>query len=130
MSPQRQRPTRQQHIDQANANEQLSHRLQSTDPEWALTTLFYAAVHWMSAYLGDIGLYPTTHALRRIDINRRPELARVRRRYFFLQAKSVAARYDCVPFSAQDVARIRAVHFVPLKQALQALLIRSPPSGP
>lgn len=130
MSPECPRPTRQQHIDQANANEQLSYRLQSTDPEWALTTLFYAALHWMSAYLGDIGLYPTTHALRRININSRPELAQIRYRYFFLQDKSESARYDCVRFSAQDVARIRAIYFDPLKRTLQALLDQPPPPAP
>lgn len=122
MTSHRPRPTLRQHIDQANANEQLSLRLRSTDPEWSVTTMFYAALHWMGAYLGSVGLYPTTHALRRAAINRRPELTSVRRRYHFLQDMSEDARYDCVRCSTNDVAQLRARHFEPLKQALQALL--------
>jgi hypothetical protein len=116
------RPTPYEHIAQARANEALSLRLELSEPDWALTIMFYAALHWVSAYLALVGIFATTHQTRSRAIYSRTELAAIRNHYFFMQDKSEGARYDCVHFSASDIARIRVQNFQPLRETLQRLL--------
>ncbi len=118
------RPTRQEHIDQAHANDSLSLRLESTEPDWALTVMFYAPLHWVSAYLATIDFYPGSHQTRRSAIYSRAELRGLRDPYFFLKDQSEDARYDCTHFSAEDVARFRVQNYAPI--AAEALYLIDP----
>ena len=71
-------PSRAEHIAKAEANEQVAHLLQAVHPDWAVTALFYAAVHWVDAVLDGLDetrVHPRSHAQRRGYIARRPELA-------------------------------------------------------
>jgi len=43
-------PTLQQHVTQARRNEELSRSIESSYPDWAVMTLFYAALHYVKAF--------------------------------------------------------------------------------
>ncbi|MBM2826712.1 MAG: hypothetical protein HW403_776 [Dehalococcoidia bacterium] len=118
-------PTKDEHINQALRNEALAERLDtSLNPtqEWRVTLLFYAALHWVEAYLSDIGIGERTHTQRRKQIAELPQLSDLYHNYHQLQRESENARYDCKAFGEPDVLGIRDSHYHPVKQHIQTLL--------
>lgn len=104
-------PTSDQHRRQAAENEAVSLELETAHPGWAVTALFYAALHYVEAYFYIEGVrtglpqHSASHAQRTPAVRLR--LAPVFPHYHRLLDRSVAARYDCKTFTQSDVQRLR-----------------------
>ncbi len=118
-------PSRAEHIAKARTNEVVAEELQAGHPDWALTALFYAAVHWVDAVLDGLdgmSVHPRSHTQRDRQVVSRPSLAAIERDYFALKDMSVAARYTAQSFSPENVAHYRRVRFEPVRAACRLLL--------
>lgn len=118
-------PPRSEHIAKAEENEQVAQSLEAAYPDWAITALFYAAVHWVDAVLDGLGgmsVHPQRHMQRRGEIARRRELAVIEPRYRTLQDVSVGARYECELFYPSDVVYARRTSLEPVKAACRRIL--------
>lgn len=87
------------HYAQARSNEGFYEALgsdSSTTPEWAMTALFYAAVHYVQAACLDLraGPIPQDHRERKAAI--RNQFRSVANDYETLYHESRKARYECV----------------------------------
>lgn len=118
-------PTKDEHIDQALRNETLADRLDANlnpTQEWRVTLLFYAALHWVEAYLTNIGMRTFNHSGRQKVISQRPELTQIVVNYFLLKHESEEARYNCKAFAESELSQIRDNYYNPVKQHMQSLL--------
>lgn len=111
-------PTLDEHIVQAAHNEALSRVIEQQYADWALTALFYAALHYVEAYFyqDSASGYPrhyTNHVDRHAAV--RSRLRPIYGHYRALMTHSLDARYNCVAFSASDVHSVRRGEFDQLK---------------
>lgn len=119
-------PTTEQHLAQAATNERLALAWEATDPEWAATALFYAALHYVDAFFyldGQINQNPDSfrsHSIRDSEVARRlnPVFAAYKR----LSDVSREARYDCIPFNTGRVQRLRESSLFPIKRHVETEL--------
>lgn len=105
-------PTDVQHLATANANETFAHSLDRTTTvraEWAITILFYAAVHYIQAYFAKVGRIYTLHKTRDSAIQRDPNLSRIYVDYRELETYSRDARYDIPGFTDADFVKLLPV---------------------
>ena len=84
--------------------------------------MFYAALHFVDAYLADGGIHPRSHADRNAYVQRLQHLRPLWPHYQLLDHRSRDARYRCVAFSPAEVQHLRETSFAPLKQHLAGLL--------
>lgn len=99
-------PTKEQHLTQAARNEALADVLLRTEyGEWTVTVYFYAAVHYIEAFLAVQGIHCDGHTERNTYVGRIPELRRVGKEYSALRTVSRQARYHALPISPDDVSR-------------------------
>lgn len=101
-------PQRRQHVSQAGRNREFSNFLQTDGTfaaDWQVVALFYAALHYVDAYLATVGEHPTSHQERinHFDANLRP----ISSRYQVLQAYSRRARYDCKRYGSPQIRQLR-----------------------
>lgn len=121
-------PTRDQHLKQAKANEDLAELLlQSGDDNsttWAATLIFYAALHYGRAFLAARGMTTiSTHVgfeslFRRTWIRPPDPFPNYRR----LKLRSESARYDCAVYTASQIRELRDRYLRPLRDAIVASL--------
>ncbi len=91
--------------------------------DWAITGMFYSALHYIDAYLDrSLATHPETHADRRRIIARIRQLRPIREQYTLLSRRSQSARYGPVSFAGSDVQNLRDNYFIPLRNRLRALL--------
>lgn len=105
-------PTSVQHLAKANANEAFAHSLDRTTTvraEWAITILFYVAVHYTQAYFAKSGRVYTQHIKRDSAIHRDPNLSRIYVDYRELETYSVDARYCMPDFTDADFVTLLPV---------------------
>lgn len=99
--------TSSQHVRRAQHNEQFAQHFDlETTPyrDWVVTAYFYAAVHWIDAYLAQVNQRAGDHAARFNRINNDvPELTPISRTYRKLFSYSLNVRYELVEFSPSDV---------------------------
>jgi len=104
------------HILQAQHNEAFYQAIdKNTYSEWAMTVLFYAALHYINAFLDRVGIDPGGHQERDNIVQNRKELRPIWHQYRYLKNRSINARYYCVTFtltqlqqcSGGDLAAIR-----------------------
>jgi len=88
-------------------SEQVVATMSGTHCGWAVTGLFYSAVHLVRAYLRTKGCVISAHQDMRSKYDEYPELRRVKPSYEHLKQQSEQARYYVVPFAASDVAKLR-----------------------
>lgn len=100
-------PTAEEHRAQAQLNEEFYARIGGIDsewPDWALTTLFYVAVHEIQAFLADnratvIGYgirWPVAeHHERKKALRQHPAWNGLAQRYDVLYGASRKTRYEC-----------------------------------
>src|SRR5271165_2012034 len=122
-------PSREQHLDQAKRNEGFARHLLefpwSPDcSDWALISLFYAAVHLVDAYLATRNYHPETHVLRDGYASRLTSLQPVYNHYRILRFRSEEARYSCrkSPYTVQFAELKRVNNFDPVKAHIRSLL--------
>jgi hypothetical protein len=119
-------PSEADHLATARGNEEFAEFL-LIQPEdrflgWAVSSVFYAAVHYGRAFLRAksgpaITSHPgfETHFLR---ICRDQSLYNLYRR---LKDESERARYDCATYNKADVSDLRQKFLFPFRDALNAL---------
>jgi hypothetical protein len=103
-----------QHSDWAERNEQFADSLDlSTNigVNWAITALFYAALHYVDAYLSSRGKREADHERREWVIQNDPILSEIWQPYRYLKHLSREARYEIAPYTE--------VEFRKAKQRLQ-----------
>jgi hypothetical protein len=115
-------PTTQQHIIQSERNEALFQQL-SNGPytDWAITALFYAALHLIDAWL-PAPSRPRRHVARIREIAATPRLAVVELDYQELKDRSEDGRYNCARFTTADLQIVHSRHYLPLRGHLRGLL--------
>lgn len=95
------------HILQARHNEEF---YQATDKtaysDWAMTAVYYAALHYVDALLARAGMIdPGGHDVRDQEVRARAELRPIARLYFRLKSRSRNARYYCTRFQLTELQR-------------------------
>ena len=114
-------PTRAEHIDQAEQNEAATLVLESAGHfDWAVTTLFYAALHFVDAFY-----YPgraVGHRKRNAYVATDVDLVSIYLHYIELYVRSRDARYECVRVTEQDVQALRSRAYEPIRRHVRALL--------
>jgi len=115
-------PTQQDHIEQAAHNESLALSLAATPhTDWAVTALFYAALHLLDAYTTPQGRLKS-HQKRIGFVYRSPDFSSVASHYRELLDRSQDARYDCERFNPTFVLNLIQSDFEPFKQQARKLL--------
>ena len=115
-------PIQQDHIDQAEHNEGLALSLLDTPhTDWAVTALFYAALHLLDAYLTPQGRL-TSHQERIGFVFRSPDFSSAASHYRELLDRSQDARYDCARFNSAFARALVQSDFEPFKRQAHRLL--------
>lgn len=105
--------TRDEHLRKARHNEDLADYLLSNDAvyrDWAVCGAFYAAVHYVEAYLagyGGGGYHNVDHVRRGRLIHTIHQLEGIRREYSHLKNAGWAARYVVKTFTRDEVSDLR-----------------------
>lgn len=112
------------HLDQAEHNERFFGSFdQTTYSDWAVTVLFYAALHYVDAFLAHAGFkYPGGHHTRDGLVNSVTQLRTISTEYFRLKNRSSSARYYSSRFPAPDVERSRNTDLENIKRHIRGLL--------
>jgi hypothetical protein len=105
-------PQRHEHLSRARQTEQLALALNRDLPvciDWAVAMLFYAALHYIDAFLAGKSVHPMNHKQRDEKIERNGSLSGIYGAYRRLKDLSRAARYEIPNFPPGkiDVARDR-----------------------
>ena len=104
-------PKPNEHLSWARQNETFADTLDAdtqVEANWAVTALFYAAVHYVNAYLVSRGLARQDHAVREASM-RQPFFDPVRTKYKRLKDMSREARYEIAPYCQRDVERAKGL---------------------
>ena len=112
--------TRAQHLAKSRNNENFAaalHTATTAGREWAVTALFYAALHCLQAYFAArTDRIPITHGHRSSAIQRDAAISGAYDEYRELSDLSRSARYDCeviqpghVRFAQEWLASIKAI---------------------
>ena len=119
-------PTAVGHVAQARRNEDVSRIVQESHPEWAVTALFYAAMHYVEALFyvqqtaRGLPKHYASHEERRQAIQQRAN--RIFVPYQTLLDESLEARYMCSHVSLEDVDALRDNQFAAVKAYITARL--------
>jgi hypothetical protein len=99
--------------------------------DWAATVLFYAALHYVDAYLFCVlGVHPSGHGDRDAYVNRVADLKPVRDDYRELKDCCHNARYrPPTRFSETDLAELKDINLAAILNAVKPHLT-PPPSKP
>ena len=112
-----------QHLEQFERNLAVSSRLEASDDfDWAVTTLFYAALHLMQAYMIQHDLKADSHRRREQLMLAHSGLRIVVDQYRALRSLSEHARYECRRFSREEFESIRNGSFATVTTHLRSLL--------
>lgn len=113
-----------EHIAQAEKNERLYEVLIGTEfNDWAVTGLFYAALHYVDAYfVQQTSASPSNHRSRNHLVDSTRNLAQIKQDYAELYRLSLDVRYDLAVMSDVAVEEFRLKHFIPIRTHIRALL--------
>jgi HEPN domain-containing protein len=115
--------TEAQHAAQSEHNLLVAGRLADADAyDWAITALFYAALHLLQAYLTRTGIHVTTHMARDRYMRAATDLLPILSDYRALRDASEHARYECRAFSGPEFLSIRDNAFLAITSHLRSLL--------
>jgi hypothetical protein len=118
-------PSKFEHITKADGNAAFAMSLpldSQTRIDWPLIALFYAAMHYVEAYLATLGQHVRSHTTRDTFLGRDANLRKIYSEYQDLKFYGYAARYEAFRFKAEDVTNQAAQHFATIKASLQPLL--------
>lgn len=92
------------HLEKSKHNETLAEFLATKTQyfDWAVTILFYAAVHYVDAVLSVSRLDPLSHEQRHSAMGVNDTLRRIFPEYRNLETMSRNARYFALPIRAED----------------------------
>lgn len=92
-----------------------------TSIDWALVALFYAALHYVEAYLAP-ATHVKSHETRDKYFSRDRNLRTVYTEYAELKYFGYNARYDVVPFKTNDVTEHVLKDFDSIRNHLSSLM--------
>ncbi len=118
-------PSKQEHIKKAAGNAAFALSLPLSDQtriDWALVILFYAALHYVEAYLATLGQNLRSHTTRDNAVGRDAKLKMIFSEYQDLKFYGYNARYEASGFKTQDVTDIAAKNFAKIEAHLRPLL--------
>jgi hypothetical protein len=104
-------PSKEDHLNRAQENEDLAGSLDlnsTLNVDWAITILFYAALHYVDAYLAVKPIHPPSHESRDSEIQNNGSLSIIYNDYRRLKDKSIAARYEIANFHRSQFPQIKA----------------------
>lgn len=101
-------PDRNSHLQKATDNETLARSLNwddTTEADWAVTMLFYSALHYIDAFLAGKNTHPRDHQARDSAIENNGTISVLYNDYRRLKDGSRSARYDFPAFQRNDLSR-------------------------
>lgn len=102
-------PEQDSHLRQAQHNESFvaSFDLDSTlYLDWAVTGIFYAALHYIEAFLAIQNIHSPAHVSRDSIFQKEHVLKPAYNQYRILKTRSESARYDLQQFSSAEVREL------------------------
>jgi len=117
-------PDKGRHHQRAGENEQFSRDLlvRSSHLDWAVVSLFYAALHLIDAYLANQGLHPASHAQRRKAVLGDPAISGAALPYHELRQRCDDARYNLLPVSNSLTRSLLQNEFTAIRGRVEPLL--------
>lgn len=117
-------PSLEEHLRKANGNEAFADSIKASSQseiDWKLIVLFYAAMHYVEAYLAKSQTHLRSHTTRDGYVTREANLKKIRTEYNHLKYFGYNARYEIDGFTTRDVAAAVA-HFATVKARIAPLL--------
>jgi hypothetical protein len=118
-------PSKEAHITKADGNAALALSMTLENQakiDWTLVILFYAAMHYVEAYLATVGQHLRSHTSRDNIVGRDAKLRKIFAEYQDLKYYGYNARYELLGFTANDVTNTAAKHFATIKAHIKAIL--------
>jgi bisphosphoglycerate-independent phosphoglycerate mutase (AlkP superfamily) len=102
-------PSKDAHIKKAERNEKFAEFLASKTHylDWAITVLFYAALHYVDAVLAVSLADPEDHKERKAQMAVNETLKRVYREYRIVETASWNSRYFTMPIDSDDWNKVK-----------------------
>jgi hypothetical protein len=117
-------PSKDEHIKKAQGNETFAGLIKpdnQTQVDWTLVILFYAAVHYVEAYLDRYNQHLRSHTTRDKYLGKEKNLKKIFKPYSHLKYFGYNARYEMCDFKAQDTQEATK-YLADLKKILLPLL--------
>ncbi len=111
-------PTDKEHSSKAEYNEAFFLETKGQYQDWAITGLFYSALHYVDALLSKKGHSVENHARRFWYVKSAKELKSLYPDYRALYDHSVNARYKMWKFTEAELDEIRKEYFLPIKKSV------------
>lgn len=118
-------PSQQEHVTKAEGNAAFAMSLpltSQTNIDWVLIVLFYAAIHYVEAYLAKSGQHTRSHSVRDNIIARDASLRKIYKEFGHLKYFGYTARYEVAGFKAKDVTAEAIPYFEIVKNHLKGIL--------
>ena len=115
-------PTVKEHIRKAEYNEKFFDDIRDNYPDWAITGLFYSALHYVDAYLKSKQISVEDHKTRSWFINTTKQLKSIYSEYRAMYDYSVNARYKMWIVNEESLDDIYKTFYLPIKKHLKELL--------
>lgn len=115
-------PTAKEHRAKAEENEFFVSGLDNPFWDWAVTGTFYEALHYVDSFLMTRNVDPNGHCDRNEIVESDATLSKIWPEYQQLYQDSKLARYECHPFSKEDVRVLRESYLKPIKDLLLPLV--------
>jgi hypothetical protein len=118
-------PSQQEHMQKAAGNAAFALSIPLTDQtriDWALVILFYAAVHYIEAYLASSGQHLKNHTTRDSMVGRDSSLRPVFADYQDLKFYGFNARYEVSGFSAHDITDVASKACARIESHIKSIL--------
>ncbi len=118
-------PSKEDHVKKAAGNERFALSISLTRQagiDWALVVIFYAAVHYVEAYLAKGGQHLRSHTTRDKVVARDATLKHIYSEYHELKFYGFTARYEMYGFTADDFRKEAMTSFMRIKNFIDPLL--------
>ena len=117
-------PSTDEHLKKAEGNRRFAYALRpanSVVSGWALTVLFYSALHYVEAYNAKFNTHFKSHDNLKSDIGRNPVLSDIYDEYSDLLTFSWNARYNSVVYGEAELNEAKEYHASVEKHILNLL---------
>src|SRR5271157_2510771 len=117
-------PSRDEHLSKARLNKEFADSITLDNPTsvgWALTAIFYSALHYIEAYNAKYNFHCNNHNELNDNIRRNQVLSDICDDYCDLQTFSWNARYRAKKYGRQEVAEANEFHAAIEKHVMKLL---------
>src|ERR1035438_3009859 len=118
-------PSKDEHVAKAEGNARFARSLTLDDPariDWALIATFYAAMHYVEAFLATKGQHLRSHTTRDGYVGRDTHLRKIYGQYQDLKYYGYNARYETTHFQASDVTSYASVYLEAIRAHIEPFL--------